>query len=413
MGWLDKLKKKTNKQTTYAQSLNGYSPIFSQFGQNIYASDVVQQAIACIVFELKKLAPMHVIDNGSDIVPVTNRSIQRVLNMPNELMTTSDFIEKYVWNLFFNYNSFAIACESGVKKNEDGTENREYSSIYPIMPVQVDFLEDATGELFVKMVFANNYETTLKYSNVIHTRYKFSVNEFLGGNTSGQPDNEALLETLELNHQLLQGVSSAMKSSFAINGVVKYNTMMDDGKTEKNLKDLEAKLKNSESGFLPLDLKAEFIPIKHEIKLVDEATLKFIDEKILRHYGVPLCILTGDYNKEQYEAFYQKTLEPIIIAMSQAFTRALFTPRERSYGNKIVFYSKDLIFLSTQQKLEMVRLLGDSGAMYENEKRTAFGLRPIPELNGVRKQSLNYVDVKIANQYQMNNEGGGEGNAAE
>ena len=413
MGWLDKLKKKTNKQTTLAQSLNGFSPIFSQFGQNIYASDVVQQAIACIVFELKKLAPMHVIDNGSDIVPVTNRSIQRVLNMPNELMTTSDFIEKYVWNLFFNYNSFAIACESGVKKNEDGTENREYSSIYPIMPVQVDFLEDATGELFVKMVFANNYETTLKYSNVIHTRYKFSVNEFLGGNTSGQPDNEALLETLELNHQLLQGVSSAMKSSFAINGVVKYNTMMDDGKTEKNLKDLEAKLKNSESGFLPLDLKAEFIPIKHEIKLVDEATLKFIDEKILRHYGVPLCILTGDYNKEQYEAFYQKTLEPIIIAMSQAFTRALFTPRERSYGNKIVFYSKDLIFLSTQQKLEMVRLLGDSGAMYENEKRTAFGLRPIPELNGVRKQSLNYVDVKIANQYQMNNEGGGEGNAAE
>lgn len=413
MGWLDKLKKKTNKQTTYAQSLNGYSPIFSQFGQNIYASDVVQQAIACIVFELKKLAPMHVIDNGSDIIPVTNRSIQRVLNMPNELMTTSDFIEKYVWNLFFNYNSFAIACESGVRKNEDGTENREYSSIYPIMPVQVDFLEDATGELFVKMVFANNYETTLKYSNVIHTRYKFSVNEFLGGNTSGQPDNEALLETLELNHQLLQGVSSAMKSSFAINGVVKYNTMMDDGKTEKNLKDLEEKLKNSESGFLPLDLKAEFVPIKHEIKLVDEATLKFIDEKILRHYGVPLCILTGDYNKEQYEAFYQKTLEPIIIAMSQAFTRALFTPRERSYGNKIVFYSKDLIFLSTQQKLEMVRLLGDSGAMYENEKRTAFGLRPIPELNGVRKQSLNYVDVKIANQYQMNNEGGGEGNAAE
>lgn len=413
MGWLDKLKRKPNKQTTYAQSLNGFSPIFSQFGQNIYASDVVQQAIACIVFELKKLAPMHIIDNGSDIVPVTNRSIQRVLNMPNEIMTTSDFIEKYVWNLFFNYNSFAIACESGVRKNEDGTESKEYSSIYPIMPTQVDFIEDVTGELFVKMTFANNYETTLKYSNVIHTRYKFSVNEFMGGNSSGQPDNEALLETLELNHQLLQGVSSAMKSSFAINGVVKYNTMLDDGKTEKNLKELEEKLKKSESGFLPLDLKAEFMPIKHEIQLVDEATLKFIDEKILRHYGVPLCILTGDYTKEQYEAFYQKTLEPIIISMSQAFTRALFTPRERSYGNKIVFYSKDLIFLSTQQKLEMVRLLGDSGAMYENEKRTAFGLRPIPELNGIRKQSLNYVDVSIANQYQMNNEGGGESNATE
>ena len=84
----------------------------------------------------------------------------------------------------------------------------------------------------------------------------------MGGNEAGQPDNEALLKTLNLNHQLLEGVSSAMKSSFAINGVVKYNTMLDEGKTEQALKELESKLKKSESGFLPLDLKAEFIPIK-------------------------------------------------------------------------------------------------------------------------------------------------------
>ena len=115
---------------------------------------------------------------------------------------------------------------------------------------------------------------------------------------------------------------------------------------------------------------------------------------------MPLAILTGDYTKEQYEAFYQKTLEPIIIAMSQAFTKALFTPRERSFGNKIQFYPKDLIFMTTQQTLEMVRLLGDSGALYENEKRVAFGLRPLPELEGKRMQSLNYVDVTIAREYQ-------------
>ena len=34
--------------------LNGYTPIFSQFGNDIYASDVVQQAIVCIVDEMKK-----------------------------------------------------------------------------------------------------------------------------------------------------------------------------------------------------------------------------------------------------------------------------------------------------------------------------------------------------------------------
>ena len=66
--------------------------------------------------------------------------------------------------------------------------------------------------------------------------------------------------------------------------------------------------------------------------------------------------------------------------------------------------------MSVSQKLEMVRVLGDSGSLYENEKRIAFGLRPLPELAGVRKQSLNYVDVEIANQYQLQNQKGGKEN---
>jgi hypothetical protein len=49
----------------------------------------------------------------------------------------------------------------------------------------------------------------------------------------------------------------------------------------------------------------------------------------------------------------------------------------------------------------MLRLLGDSGALYENEKRVLMGLKPLVELEGVRKQSLNYVDVEIADQYQI------------
>lgn len=382
----------------YMETMNGFSPIFSQFGQDIYASDVVQQALMCIASEIKKLKPMHVREKDTDTSPVIG-SIQTILNCPNELMTTSELLEKVVWQLFFNYNAFLIPSYY-VWKDEKGVERRHYTSLYPVAPSQVDFIRDAKNDVYIKMRFANNFETTLKYTDVIHIRYKYSVNEYMGGNESGQPDNEQLLKTLQLNHDLLQGVSSAMKSSFAINGVVKYNTLIDDGKTTQALKELESKLKSSESGFLPLDLKAEYIPIKHEVQLVDAETLKFIDEKILRTFGVPLCILTGDYTKEQYEAFYQKTLEPIIISISQAFTRTLFTDRERVFGNKIQLYPKDLIFMSTDQTLEMIRLLGDSGALYENEKRVAFGLQPLPELVGVRMMSLNYVNVEDAKKYQ-------------
>lgn len=390
-GFLDIFKKKS-KEHKYAQMLNGSIPVFAQFGTNIYASDVVQQAVNCIVLEMKKLNPQHIREVEHDITPVVSE-IQRVLQNPNELMTTSEFIEKIMWLTMLNYNCFIIPTY----------EKEKLTGLYPVKPLRVDFLQDVSGIFYVKMTFENGYETTIPYKNVIHIRYKYSVNEFMGGNESGQPDNDALLKTLELNNTLLQGVAKAMKSSFSVNAVVKYNTLMDSDKTEKNVKELESQLKKGESGILPMDIKGEYVPIKRDIKLVDDDTLKFIDSKILRQFGVSLPILTGDYTKDQYEAFYQKTLEPLIISISQAFTKALFG-NQKNYGNKIAFYSKELMFMSVSQKLEMVRVLGDSGSLYENEKRIAFGLRPLPELAGVRKQSLNYVDVEIANQYQLQNQ---------
>lgn len=386
-----------------APSLDGFSPIFTQFGTNIYASDVVQQALKCIVDEMKKLNPTHIRRNGSDPIPVTG-NIQDVLNDPNDLMTTSELIEKTVWLLLLNYNAFLVPTYYTWQDPKTGAERRRYEALYPINPTEVDFIEDAAGRLFVRFRFLNGYDTTIPYSDVIHIKYNYAVNQYMGGNEAGQPEHGALLQTLELNKTLLEGVAKAMKASYAVNGVVKYNTLLDDGKTEAAVAELERKLRANESGFLPLDLKADFIPLPHTSAIVDKDTLEFVDEKILRNWGVPLSILTGDYTKEQYEAFYQKTLEPLIVAISQAFTKKLFTQRERAFGNRIELYPKDLIFMTVSQTLEMINNLSPTGALYENEKRVFLGLRPLPELEGKRYMSLNWIDASQAAQYQVGEE---------
>lgn len=401
MEWFDKLFKKQPKKTKFAPTLDGFVPIYTQFGTNIYASDVVQQALKCIVDEMKKLKPTHVRYRGSDPIPVAAGDIKEVLENPNDLMTTSEFLEKICWLLLMNYNVFIIPTYYTWQDDKTGAERRYYESLYPINPTQVDFIEDAGGRLFVKFWFWNGETTTISYDDIIHIKYNYSINQYMGGNEMGQPDHQALLNTLELNNTLLEGVAKAMKASYAVNGVVKYNTLMDDGKTEAALKELERKLKNNESGFLPLDLKSEFTPLAHNSQIVDENTLKFIDEKILRNFGVPLAILTGDFTKEQYEAFYQKTLEPLIVSISQAFTKKMFTKRERAFGNKIELYPKELIFMTISQTLEMINILSPTGGLFENEKRVALGLQPLPELEGKRYMSLNWIDANNANQYQV------------
>lgn len=400
MGWLDKLFRRPPKDRKFAPTMDGWTPIYSQFGTNIYASDVVQQALKCIVDEMKKLNPTHIRMKDSDPVPVKG-NVQDILDIPNQLMTTSEFLEKICWLLLMNYNAFVIPTYYTWVDEKTGAERRYYDALYPINPTQVDFIEDGSGRLFVHFWFWNGYDTTIPYDDCIHIKYNYSINEYMGGNLMGQPDHEALLSTLELNNSLLQGIAKAMNASYAINGVIKYNTLMDDGKTEAALKEFETHLRNSESGFMPIDLKGEVIPLERKLSLVDEPTLQFIDSKILRNFGVPLAILTGDYTKEQYEAFYQKTLEPLIIAISQAFTKKMFTSRERAFGNKIALYPKDLIFMTMSQTLEAINILAPQGGGYVNEYRTWLGLRPLPELEGKRYMSLNWIDANNADQYQI------------
>lgn len=416
MGWLQNLKSiftGGNSKLVYADVMNGRTPIYTAFGRDIYASDVVTQATNCVTNEVMKLAPTHVIRKGADVAPVQGGdSLQRLLNAPNHYMTTADLLSKAMYTYFSKCNSWIVPTY-----RLDNQGRKTYTGLYPVDPVGgVTFMEDATGQLFVELRFTGDVKPlVLPYSDIIHLRRDYGASEYMGGGADGLPDDRGLLSTLEINHQMLSGISKAMKASQAVNGVVKYGSVIGQAQTEAAMKEFEEKLQNSQSGIIAMDLKGEYIPITRDIKLVDDKTLKFIDEKILRNFGVPLPILTGDYTKAQYEAFYQKTIETIIIKLSQEFTRVLFTPTERSYNHEIKFYPKELIFMSVDQTINMINLLAPTGGMFENEKRVAFGMRPLAELEGKRYMSLNWIDATQANNYQVgkgDNQGGQQNGGA-
>ena len=401
MGFWSKLFKKPEKQITYSLEdiLSGIAPIYTNgFGENVYASDVVQQCIYSIVTELKKLDPVHVrkADKGNDFVPVEG-NIQNVLDAPNPLMTTSDFIEKVAWTLLLNYNAFIYPMWEG----------DTLKALYPLQPSMVEFDTDygGTGKTWVRFHFPNGYVGDLPYDDVIHLRHHFSLSEFMGGNAQGQPDFEPLLETLKLNDKLLKGLAKSLHMQTVMNGLIKIKTMQNYDEQVAKIKEFERKLQSNESGIGITDIASEFIPFTKQVQLLDATTLEFIDKKILRTWGVSIPIVDGDYTPAQYEAFYQKTLEHIVKSMSQAFTKGIFTKRAvQGYKNKIAFYTKELIFLNMDQKLKATDLLQDSASCYKNEVRGWLGLRPIKEFEGQIASSSNKNNA-------MNNEQGNDGNS--
>lgn len=393
-----------NKVPNYirAKMMGGYVPTFSQFGENIYASDAVQVCIDVIATEISKLEPKHIRTDMSGKQTMPKSGLNRLFKFsPNELMTTRDFLEKVVWLLYLNYNAFIYPTYS-TREDTDGNVVRIYTGFYPLNPVQVDFLQDEAERLFVRLYFASGDNFTLPYSDVIHLRKKFSVNEIMGGGVNGQPDNDALLKVLQINDTILQGLEKGIKTSMSVRGVIKINTMMDDADQRKERERFESLMRSGESAILPLDLKGEFTPINLDPKIVDKDTMELLDRKINRWFGVSLPILSGDYTDEQYQAFYEKTLEPIVISLGQAFSKALFTPRELDVGNEIVFYQKNMMYLSTTAKLNLIKTTGEQGLLSDDQKLAILGYPPLEDGSGSRRtMSLNYIDVSLANAYQM------------
>jgi HK97 family phage portal protein len=389
-----------NKDTQYARFLDGHSPLFSQFGQNVYASDVVQNCIDVIATEMSKLKPRHIRVNSNGMQTVPRGGLNRLFKFsPNQLMTTREFIEKIIWLLFLNYNVFIYPTYESIRDGS-GTEVRTYTGFYPLNPTQVDFLQDDTGALFVKMFFGSGDNFTLRYSDVIHLRKKFSLNEIMGGGLNGRPDNTALLKVLKINDSVLQGLEKAIKTSLTLRGILKMNTMLDGDKLIAERERFETAIESGKTGILPMDLKGEYTDLKPDPKLIDKETLEFMNNKVLNWFGVSLPILSGDYTDEQYQAFYEKTLEPLVIGMGQAFSKTLFTPRELDVGNEIIFYHKDMMYLSTKAKLDLMKTAGEQGLLTDNQKLAMLGYPPI-EGGERRTMSLNYIDVDLANSYQM------------
>lgn len=394
------------RRYTYAKMLDGSLPVFSNFGNDIYVSDVVQAAINKVAIEISKLQPKHIRTDNEGLITHPKSDFNRLFKFrPNPLMTTSEFLEKFVWLLYTTYNCFIYPAYD-VAIDSTGRLYRKYTGFYPLNPSKATILQDITGKLFVEFDFGGGNKYTLPYDDVIHIRKKFSAHDMFGGGKDGRPNNDSLLRVLQVEHTVLEGLAKAIPATLNVRGILKIHTVLDDEKQEAERQRFEKVVQEGKSGILATDMKSDYVPLEINPALIDKDTMAFIQDKILNWVGVPLKILSGDFTGEDYQIWYEQELEPLIIRMGQAFSSCLFTENEINHGNSIVFYQRDLMYMSMQTKLNLLKIAGEQGLLNDNQKLAIIGYPPIPGEAGNRRTiSLNFVSVDIADEYQMKKAG--------
>ncbi len=364
------------------------------FGTNISKSDVVKIAIDRIASQCAKLKPRHIkTENNRTVTDKLGKLSFILKHKPNEVMTPYQFIYKVITKLFIDDNAFVYPM----------FENGELVGIYPINPIVVEPIVDSLNNYYLRFQFENQDSFTIPYENVIHLKRFYHDNDIFGG-SGHKGDQEALLKAININENVLQGLDNALRSSMQIKGLLKMNAMLSESDKKKQVNSfndiLRESVKVKGSSIIPIDLKSEYIPLSVDPKLIDADTLEFLNDKILNYFGVSSPIFSSNYSEDEFNSFYEQTIEPLAIQLSEAFSLGLLTDNEIKAGEQIVFYSERLQYASWNTKVTAIEKLMGLGIMSLNESRALLGLEPV-ENGDKRLQSLNYVDATKANLYQV------------
>lgn len=375
---------------TRFRMMNGYTPIFTPFGDDSYSSDVVRSTVHAIASNAAKLKAKHVRRVDNQILPQYS-NIERLLTVrPNPHMNAFDFFYKVVTQLYNRSNAFIMIQYDGFN----------IVGFYPINPKNVELLE-YQNEVYVQFIFSNGHKVVLPYSEVIHLRRYYNDNDMFG-----ESNIVALYPSLELVNTTNQGIINAVKSSANLRGLLKFTQVLrpDDLKSQRDAFVADYMDINNNGGVAAIDAKADYIDLKGDPKMVNSDQMKIMEEKIYKFFNVNEAIVTSKYTEDEWNAFYESVIEPLAIQMSLEFTSKIFTDREIGFGNEIIFEANRLQYASSTTKINLINSLMPMGLLNKNEAREIFNLAPVEDGDKFIV-SLNFVNADKADQYQL---GGGD-----
>lgn len=391
-----KKKQYQNLTQTQFQMLNSYNAQFTTLGTDTYDSKVARECIDRIATNCAKLIPKHIQNSISNNI---QGDINYLLSVqPNEIMTRFDFIYKTISMLYTDCNAFVF-----IAKDETGF----ITGFYPVLAQSYILLQNEEGTPLLQFQFINGKFYTLPYTELIHLRLFYNKHDIFGTN------NNVLRTDLETAHTASEGIKNAIKTSNNLKGILKYTNSMLKDKDIKASKEAFVKdflnLEN-ESGIAAVDAKADFEAINLKPITLDKAQLEQVNNNIFDYFGVSEKIIRNSFTEEEWNAFYEGVVEARAMQMSNAFTVKIFNRQSIRKGHRIIFTANRLQYASLNTKIKLLEAVAPWAMIRVDEGREILDLAPLGGEEGNKiLQSLNNIDSKYANQYQVGVGGEGDG----
>ena len=384
-------KKPKYKMLNTFKLLNNSDSSFYSWNGRLYDNNIVRTAVGTNGINAAKLNPKHIRKYEGEIKDSPNKNLARLLKTPNKFMTMFDFLQKMMIQRELNSNAFAYIDRDPNINGMDGIKG-----IYPLDASSLDLLEDDKSNLFIRFRFRNGDSKIVSYCDVIHIRKHFGEHDFWG-----EENRKTLQQQLDVANMTSQGINSAIKNTAFIRGILEFAQALNPEDRDKQIEDFSERyldVNKNNKGLAYTDPRYKFHEVKSDPFVPNKAQMDYTKQEIYDYFNTNQKIIQGNFSDEEWIAYFETTIEPFALQMSQEMTKKIFTRMEQYYGNEIIFEANRLANASNATKITICEKLGHLFTI--NEQREIWNRGPVPD-GDRRLQSLNYVNADKADEYQL------------
>ena len=397
LGFFNKLFGKSKSIVKTKQNVvDFFTPMFTDIGNDVTKSHVVQEAISSITKHASKLKLSHYTNDNSGNLQKGRDALNEILQLyPNGLENGADFLEKAMYHWLVDNNVF-IYLKFIPSNAYMGKEVLD--SMWVIDPVETIVNVADDGEIFLTFWINNEIEqVTTSIDNVAVLKRNIGNDEFFGGNNS---NINQVLKIIDTNYQ---GIEKAIKTSAYIRFIVESSTVLNPKVKKQKAEEFAddfLKSGTDTGGVIFTDAANKITQVKHESVYANEKEMEQFYKQVYHYFGTNEHIIKSDYTDQQWNSFYESTIEPFVNKLELELSKKIFSKNERTRGNRIVVEISKLQQMSITSRLSIIKEVKEIGLLSLNEMRELIYLKPI-EGGDVRQVSLNYIDADNQSKYQV------------
>ena len=363
MGFLARfLNRSPTAQTVRMIEMNGNN--FQMWNGDCYESDFVVSCLRPYVNAIGKLTPKQLQRDLKGVKADEWPYIRRLLDNPNPFTTGQELQECIASSLKLNNNAFVRVIRDA---------NGIPCELCYVPAVLAEALYSESGELFIRFNLTNGRFETIRYEDLIHIK-SMSKN----GELFGRDNSKALNSLLNVLSITDQGIVKAVTNGGIIRWLLKFLTVLRPEELEKKTREFSETFMNvnKSTGVAGIDNKTEAQQIQPHDYVPNSTHTEKIIQRLYSFFGTNEKIVQSRYTEDEWNAYYESEIEPVVMKLSNAYTNRLFTAGQQKFNNKIVFESASLQYASMSTKLQLLQMV-DRGAMTPNEWREVLNLPPI------------------------------------